>query len=82
MTGMAGDTCFNSRQSSSPLLNSVRDKPLDSLRIFGTERQHFIELAFCPFRLVDAQVAFAYLGPHYFAGSGDTKAFLCPFVSF
>ena len=82
MTGMAGDTCFNSRQGSSPLLNSVGDKSLDSLRIFRAERQHLVELAFSPLGLVDAQVAFAYLGPHYLAASGDIKAFLCPFMSF
>ena len=82
MTGMAGYSCFNSRQGSSPLLNSVRDKSPDSLRIFGTERLHFVEFAFYPLRLVDAQMAFTYLRPHYLAGSGDTKAFLCPFMSF
>ena len=82
MTGMAGYSCFNSRQGSSPLLNSVGDKSPDALRIFGADRQLFIELAFRPLRLVDAQMAFTDLRSHYLTGSGDTKAFLCPFMSF
>ena len=82
MTGMAGYSCFNSRQGSSPLLNSLGDKSPDAFRIFGADRQLFIELAFCPLRLVDAQMAFTHLRPHYLTGTGDAKAFLCPFVSF
>ena len=82
MTGMAGDSCFNSRQGSSPLLNSVRDKSFDSFRVFWIERQHLVELAFRPLGLIDTQVAFPDLRPHYLTASSDFEALLCPFVSF